>query len=87
MQNSDTGDVAIQNKPNYDSSHKKSPESKRYPRGSKENHYVKTTKNHNGYVTINMLKVLFNASMLNAKKLPVNSQLFTGIVEGKEGGN
>ncbi len=33
-----------------------------------------------------MLKVLFNASMLNTKKLPVNSQLFTGIIEGKEGG-
>ncbi len=33
-----------------------------------------------------MLKVLFNASMLNAKKLPVNSQLFTGIIGGKEGG-
>ncbi len=33
-----------------------------------------------------MLKVLFNASMLNAKNLPVNHQLITGIVGGKEGG-
>ncbi len=33
-----------------------------------------------------MLKVRFNASMLNAKNLPVNSQLFTGIIGGKEGG-
>ena len=34
-----------------------------------------------------MLKVLFNASMLNAKKLPANYQLFTGITGGKEGGS
>jgi hypothetical protein len=33
-----------------------------------------------------MLKVLLNASMLNAKNIPVNSQLFTGIIVGKEGG-
>ncbi len=35
---------------------------------------------------LNMLKVRFNASILNAKNLPVNSQLFTGISGGKEGG-
>jgi hypothetical protein len=33
-----------------------------------------------------MLKVPINASMLNAKNLPVYSQLFTGIIGGKEGG-
>ena len=33
-----------------------------------------------------MLKVLFNASILNAKNLPANTQLFTGIIEGKVGG-
>ena len=33
-----------------------------------------------------MLKVLFNASMLDANNQPVNSQLFAGIIGGKEGG-
>ncbi len=33
-----------------------------------------------------MLKVLFNASMLNAKNLPANRQSITGIIVGKEGG-
>ncbi len=33
-----------------------------------------------------MLKVLFNASMLNAKNIPANPQLFTGIIGGKDGG-
>ncbi len=62
MQNSDTGDVAIQN----------------------------SQRRNSEYLNIiniyNMLKVLFNASMLNAKNLPVNYQLFSGIIGGKEGG-
>ncbi len=62
VQNSDTGDVAIQNSQRRNSE------------------YL-------NIITIyNMLKVPLNASILNAKNLPVNSQLFTGIIEGKEGG-
>jgi hypothetical protein len=33
-----------------------------------------------------MLKDLFNASILNAKNIPVNYQLFAGIIGGRKGG-